>query len=95
MTAAAAARRAITARLPVFAAPMFLVSGPDLVIAACKAGIVGAFPIHNARTEADREAWQIGLVNKEWIRITKVQSCIQWQGGRNKKTTPRSNISRG
>ena len=57
MSSAAPARRAISARLPVFAAPMFLVSGPDLVIAACKAGIVGAFPIHNARTEADRAAW--------------------------------------
>ena len=57
MSAAASARRAISARLPVFAAPMFLVSGPDLVIAACRAGIVGAFPIHNARTEADRAAW--------------------------------------
>ncbi len=36
---------------------MFLVSGPDLVIAACRAGIVGAFPIHNARTRQDREQW--------------------------------------
>ena len=54
---AAASRHAISARLPVFAAPMFLVSGPDLVIAACRAGIVGAFPIHNARTRADREQW--------------------------------------
>ena len=57
MSAAATARRAIPARLPVFAAPMFLVSGPDLVIAACQAGIVGAFPIHNARTQGDRAAW--------------------------------------
>ncbi len=36
---------------------MFLVSGPDLVIAACRAGVVGAFPIHNARTRQDREQW--------------------------------------
>jgi nitronate monooxygenase len=36
-------------RLPVFAAPMFLISGPELVLAACKAGIVGAFPTPNAR----------------------------------------------
>ena len=42
---------AIKARLtvPAFAAPMFLVSGPDLVIAACKAGVIGSFPTMNAR----------------------------------------------
>jgi nitronate monooxygenase len=31
-------------RLPVIAAPMFLISGPELVTAACKAGIMGCFP---------------------------------------------------
>jgi len=44
-------------RLPVIAAPMFLVSGPDLVIAACRAGVLGAFPTDNARSAADLEAW--------------------------------------
>ncbi|KWV93768.1 nitronate monooxygenase family protein [Erythrobacter sp. AP23] len=39
-------------RLPVIAAPMFLVSGPELVIAAGKAGIVGTFPALNGRTSA-------------------------------------------
>lgn len=43
--------------LPVVAAPMFLVSGPDLVLAACKAGIVGAFPTPNARPIAVLEDW--------------------------------------
>ncbi len=43
--------------LPVIAAPMFLVSGPDLVIAACKAGIVGAVPAGNARPEAMLDDW--------------------------------------
>ncbi len=37
-------------RLPVVAAPMFLVSGPELVIAACKAGILGTFPALTSRT---------------------------------------------
>lgn len=41
-------------RLPVVASPMFIVSGPDLVIAQCKAGIMGSFPALNAR-EADGE----------------------------------------
>lgn len=44
-------------RLPVFAAPMFLISGPDLVIASCKAGIVGAFPTPNARSIEQLDAW--------------------------------------
>lgn len=44
-------------RVPVVAAPMFLVSGPDLVLAACKAGVIGAFPTPNCRTIADLDAW--------------------------------------
>lgn len=44
-------------RLPVFQAPMFLQSGPDMVIASCKAGIVGTFPSFNARTVEDLHQW--------------------------------------
>ena len=44
-------------RLPVIAAPMFLVSGPELVIAACKAGVVGSFPVANCRTSEDLDRW--------------------------------------
>ncbi|GAA0649299.1 nitronate monooxygenase [Sphingomonas ursincola] len=44
-------------RLPVVAAPMFLVSGPEMVIAAARSGIVGAFPTPNCRTAADLDAW--------------------------------------
>ncbi len=44
-------------RLPVFAAPMFLISGPELVLAACKSGIVGAFPTPNARPIEQLEIW--------------------------------------
>jgi nitronate monooxygenase len=44
-------------RVPVVAAPMFLVSGPDLVLAACRAGIVGAFPTPNARPIAVLDDW--------------------------------------
>ena len=44
-------------RLPAIAAPLFLVSGPALVIATCKAGVVGTFPALNARTTADFETW--------------------------------------
>lgn len=44
-------------RLPVFAAPMFLISGPELVLAACRAGIVGSFPTPNARPIEALDAW--------------------------------------
>ncbi|MFZ5609740.1 MAG: NAD(P)H-dependent flavin oxidoreductase [Pseudomonadota bacterium] len=44
-------------RLPVIASPMFLVSGPRLVIAACKAGVIGSFPSLNARPAAQYDAW--------------------------------------
>ena len=44
-------------RLPVIVAPMFLISGPDLVIASAKAGIIGCFPAPNARTIEVLEEW--------------------------------------
>ncbi|HZZ86934.1 MAG TPA: nitronate monooxygenase [Caulobacteraceae bacterium] len=43
--------------LPLIAAPMLRVSGPDLVVAACNAGVVGAFPTKNARTAEQLDAW--------------------------------------
>jgi nitronate monooxygenase len=48
-------------RLPVFAAPMFLISGPDLVVAACRAGVIGAFPSSNCRTLADLDRWMTDI----------------------------------
>jgi len=44
-------------RLPVIVAPMFLVSGPDLVIASSNAGLIGSFPGPNARTAEELEEW--------------------------------------
>lgn len=44
-------------RLPAIAAPMFLISGPDLVIASCRAGVIGAFPAPNARTPDILDEW--------------------------------------
>jgi len=44
-------------RLPVIGSPMFLVSRPPLVLAQCKAGIVGAFPSLNARPASQYEEW--------------------------------------
>lgn len=50
-------------RIPVVASPMFIVSGPELVIAQCKAGIVGSFPALNAR-EADGEPVEL----ERWLK---------------------------
>lgn len=44
-------------RFPAIAAPMFLVSGPDLVIATCKSGMIGTFPALNQRTTEGYEDW--------------------------------------
>lgn len=43
--------------LPVVAAPLFIISGPELVIAQCTAGVVGSFPALNARPAAQLETW--------------------------------------
>jgi len=44
-------------RLPIIGSPLFIISNPDLVIAQCKAGIVGSFPALNARPEPVLEEW--------------------------------------
>jgi len=49
--------RLASLRMPLFAAPMFLISGPELVISACKSGIIGAFPSPNARTPEILDEW--------------------------------------
>ena len=44
-------------RVPVVGSPLFLVSGPELVIAQCKAGIIGSFPALNARPAEVLDEW--------------------------------------
>ena len=60
--AAAALRSKLT--LPVIAGPMFLVSGPNLVVACCQAGIVGSFPTLNARTPEILDQWLTDLASR-------------------------------
>ncbi len=50
--------------LPVIAAPMFLVSGPELLVANCKAGIIGSLPAPNARTVDQLDEW-LGQITDE------------------------------
>lgn len=47
--------------LPAIAAPMFLISGPELVIECCKNGIVGTFPALNQRTSEGFEEWLVQI----------------------------------
>ena len=44
-------------RLPVIGSPLFIISGPELVIAQCKAGIIGSFPALNARPQTLLDEW--------------------------------------
>ena len=50
--------------IPVIAAPMFIVSGKEMVLEQCKAGIVGSFPALNARGEGEFERW-LQFLNEE------------------------------
>ena len=65
-------------RLPVIGSPLFIVSGPELVIAQCKAGIVGSFPALNARPEP---------VLEEWIVRIKTELAA-WEKQTGKKAAP-------
>ena len=59
-------------KLPVIAAPMFLISGPELVIECCKNGIVGTFPALNQRSTEGFEEWvvQINEELSQWEKET-------------------------
>lgn len=60
--------------IPVFQAPMFLISGPDMVINACKAGVVGSFPTQNARTPEILDAWMSEIKSE----LAKEESAAPW-----------------
>ncbi len=51
-------------KLPVIAAPMFLVSGPDLVVACCNAGVIGTFPSLNQRTTEGYREWLLDIKSR-------------------------------
>jgi nitronate monooxygenase len=67
-----------TITFPVVAAPMFIISGPELVIACCKNGIVGTFPALNQRTTAGFEEW-----------VVQIKTDLDaWEQGTGKKAAP-------
>jgi len=65
--------------VPIIGAPLFLVSGPDLVIAQCKAGIIGSFPALNARPQH---------VLDEWIIRIKTELAEYKEANPDKKVAP-------
>lgn len=65
-------------RLPLIAAPMFLVSGPELVLAACAAGIGGGFPAPNARTLEALEDWLGRIADGNAMRAADGRRVGPW-----------------
>jgi nitronate monooxygenase len=59
-----------TLSAPIIAAPMFLVSGPDLVVETCRGGIVGTFPSLNQRTNEGYDAWLTEIQD----RLAKIEA---------------------
>ena len=57
-------------RIPVIASPLFIISGPELVIAQCKAGVVGSFPALNARPVSQLDEWLAQITEElaDWDR---------------------------
>jgi nitronate monooxygenase len=51
-------------KIPAIAAPMFLVSGPDLVVECCRSGVIGTFPALNQRDSAGYEAWLKAIASR-------------------------------
>jgi nitronate monooxygenase len=66
-------------RIPLIGAPMFIVSGPELVIAQCQAGIVGSFPALNARPQP---------VLGDWIRRIKDELCAYQEAHSDEPVAP-------
>jgi nitronate monooxygenase len=62
--------------LPVIAAPMFLVSSVEMVVAACRAGVIGALPAANARTSEAFEQWLITLTQQ--LKLPGTTPAAPW-----------------
>ena len=66
-------------RLPVLASPMFVVSGVDMVIEQCKAGVIGSFPALNARPQEELD---------KWLTRIETELALYQQQNPNKKVAP-------
>lgn len=65
-------------RLPIVAAPMFLVSGPDLVVSACQSGVIGSFPTQNCRTLDDLDSWMGSITDRLGIGANGSTNLAPW-----------------
>lgn len=65
-------------RIPAIAAPMLTVSGPELVMAACTAGIIGAFPTANARSVGQLDEWLSLIAARTAQTETAEKPCAPW-----------------
>ncbi|MCD2104397.1 MAG: nitronate monooxygenase [Rhodococcus sp. (in: high G+C Gram-positive bacteria)] len=65
-------------RLPIVAAPMFLVSGPDLVVSACQSGVIGSFPTQNCRTLDDLDSWMGSITDRLGIGANGSTNPAPW-----------------
>ena len=74
---------------PAVAAPMFLISGPELVIECCKNGIVGTFPALNQRTSEGFEEWLIEIKSE----LDKFEKEIKVASRNQNSTLMKLNIS--
>ena len=65
-------------RLPVIASPLFIISNPDLVIAQCKAGIVGSFPALNARPASQLDEWLARITEElaDWVQRSRLAGLV-------------------
>lgn len=62
--------------LPVIVAPMFIVSSPSLVIESCRSGIIGSFPVLNARTAEKLEEWFMEI--KKALAVPQDEKVAPW-----------------
>ena len=78
-------------RLPAIGAPLFIVSNPDLVIAQCKAGIVGSFPALNARPQSLLDEWLHRITEElaAWDRANPARPSAPFAVN---QIVPRSNL---
>ena len=71
---------------PAVAAPMFLVSGPDLVVETCRSGVVGTFPALNQRTSEGYEAWLVDIRRR--LDASGIARSVRRQPDRSQNQSP-------
>ncbi|WP_028601457.1 NAD(P)H-dependent flavin oxidoreductase [Ottowia thiooxydans] len=71
------ARLAEQLRLPVICSPMFIISNPEMVIEQCRSGVVGTFPVLNARPQKELSVW-----------LTRIETALESERAAGRKVAP-------